>query len=901
MKLEVHLVPPGSRGFGESIIKKALSALSDKKAPDYSGLYYIAPTHHMVNAWRRAFHRAAGKCYIPPLAATLKQLSTRVYSTYGEKPLLPGALVPAVINGLTDKGMGFAHLMAGFIKEIKEHYPAETPDSVRDLFKTVFSDLAIPDEVTARALGALGLFGRYGDLLESRGFIDAEDARRKAADIVGTNISIDTLFLDGFYEITPLEELLIKALISKAERTFITIPISDTSDDLSYCYSNFLRDVFEVEPVYAPPASPGEKPPEMTYHPARSMEEEVEAMARHIKGGFISGRLADLEEAFLVFPDLAPYREMVQRVLGRYGIPYNMASGRPLSMERPYLDLLSLLHAVSEGYPRLATGRFLTSPHFRNVPEKLRTSAPRLCLSSGIIKGRDSWLKALGEAGVLPEGKRMFKKLSPLENIIYKGSYSNYIKVISDVLKALGFSHPKDDMPETGTLLEGLVLLNEVLGGETGLEGFSEALGRVIDSVPQSKEAPGVQVASLFEVRGLEPRMLYFGGLKDGDIPSRPEMDLLLPDSVRKRLGLVDMTRHLHLQEKIFRRLTRASRGLYLSYPTMEGDKFFLPSLFLSGGAEREEKVFGVFSREEDMLRKGRTPLSAHIREVGGIRRFQDRLTLNVTDVDSYRACPRRFFIEKVLGIEPPEIREYELDPVVIGTVTHEVMERLITPLPEDLEALRQRAEKVLDEVLGPLAMDEYFKGLIRESFLAILPGIHGLEEAIRSEGYTFMESEIKVEEELLKGIKLRGKIDRTDARAEDGGPLLEVIDYKTGSWGLSGPQTLRKGATLQLFLYAALLKAVGRKAERVGIYSLKDLKLRWVPGRADIKHGRTLEDYIEAALRFLEETVTGMRKGDFAALPLSEQTCRYCHERPYCPFIQGSGQGPGDGRNGGQ
>jgi RecB family exonuclease len=824
---------------------------------------------------------------------TLNQLSTRFYSTYGKRPVLPKALVPPLINGLTEKGMGYAHIMARLIEEIKEHYPFEPRESMRDIFKAVFSELAVPDEVTGRALGALDIFGKYGDLLEARGFVDAEDAGRLAADIIERQVSIDTLFLDGFYEITPVEELLIKALIVKAERTFVTIPISDVSDDLSYCYSNFLKDVFNVEPVHAP--SDG-KPPGMFYHPAPSMEEEVEAMARHIKNSFISGRLADLEDTFVVFPDLAPYREMVERVLSRYGIPYSMTARRPLSMKRPYLDLMSLLEAVSEDYPRLPTGRFLASPHFRNIPEKVRLPVPGICLSSGIIKGRDSWLKALREGGVLPEGRRIFNKLSILENIKYKGSYGTYIKVISDILRALGFSPSDDDMPETDTLLQRLGLLDEILGGETDLGGFSEALRRVIDSVPYGKEAPGVQVASLFEVRGLEPRMLYFGGLKDGDIPSRPEMDLLLPDGVRKRLGLVDMTRHLHLQEKIFRRLTRASRGLHLSYPTMDGDKFFLPSLFLSGGTERAESVYGVFSREEDMLRKVRPPLSTHIREVGGIQRFRDRLTLNVTDIDSYRACPRKYFIEKVLGLEPPEIREYEVDPVLIGTVTHGVMEKLITPLPEDLEAMRERAGRVLDEVLGPIDMEEYFKGLIKESFLAVLPEIHGLEELIRSEGYAFKESEFRVEEELLEGIRLRGKIDRLDARAGDGGPLLEVIDYKTGSWELGGPQTLRRGTALQLFLYAALLKATGRRAERVGIYSLRDLKLKWVPGRRDLKEGRTLEDYVEASLRFLEETVARMRQGDFAALPLSEQTCRQCHERPYCPFIQGSGHGQGSG-----
>ncbi|NIT02550.1 MAG: hypothetical protein GTO09_10505, partial [Candidatus Latescibacteria bacterium] len=63
--------------------------------------------------------------------------------------------------------------------------------------------------------------------------------------------------------------------------------------------------------------------------------------------------------------------------------------------------------------------------------------------------------------------------------------------------------------------------------------------------------------------------------------------------------------------------------------------------------------------------------------EIRDIKRYRGNSHIRVTDIDSYRSCPRRFFIEKVLGIEPPELREYEVDPKTIGIIVHEVMERL--------------------------------------------------------------------------------------------------------------------------------------------------------------------------------------------------------------------------------
>ncbi|PIX89810.1 MAG: hypothetical protein COZ31_00145, partial [Nitrospirae bacterium CG_4_10_14_3_um_filter_44_29] len=99
-----------------------------------------------------------------------------------------------------------------------------------------------------------------------------------------------------------------------------------------------------------------------------------------------------------------------------------------------------------------------------------------------------------------------------------------------------------------------------------------------------------------------------------------------------------------------------------------------------------------------------------------------------------------------------------------------------------------------------------------------------------------------------------------------------------------SRTEIINKGASLQLFLYAALMKSLGFKVIRAGIYSIKDAKITWAPGKKD---SRTMDAYIESCLKYLEKTISDLRKGDFTALPLNEQTCRNCHERAYCPYVQ--------------
>ncbi len=883
MSLELYFVPPGNRDFRKTVVEKAVEGM---RGPDYSAILYMAPTHHMLRTWQRDFHPHGGQCYVPPRLRSLSRLSKELFSGSGRGRLLSKSLVPIVISGLSGCGMGHATLVAKFISEMKHFFPHDDIPSLRQRLAGLFEELGILEEASRGAFEALDMFEKYKGALDSKGFVDEDDALILSAETAREAAGPEVLVLDGFYEVTPAEFLLIRSLIEKAARTIVSVPVSGPDDDLTYCYSHFIEECFDVRAVTLPP---GDAAAGLRYYPAASREEELEAIARHIKSSFVSGRLEELQDVYVSFPELSQYRAMAERVMRRYGVPFNIATAAPLSSKRPYTDILSLLEAVSDDFPRLATARVLTSPHFRSIPGTVRNAVPAIALDAGTIRGRAAWLGALSEAGAEEEGRDLLDRLSALILPDNKATYSVFIDALLKVLGSLGFT-PDDGAPEQyEALFRRFREVGEVIDTRVGLAEFTDALRRVLDyHMDDAPEKPGVQVAELTEIRGLEPARLYMGGLKDGDLPARPEMDFILPDSVRSRLGLVDMHRHLKLQGYIFRRLVAAAGSLRLSYPRMEGDKLFIPSLYLREGREAVEKIFGAFSPEEDLTRRPGAPLSEQFGEVTGIRRFRKGSPIRVTDIDAYRACPRRFYIEKVLGLQPPEVREYEIDPMVQGSIMHEVMERLIGPGPGTLEEFTARAGRVLDGVLGRWELEPYFRGLLRETFMNLVPAIHELEESIAQEGYCTYRSEYPLAGEPLPGIRLKGKVDRIDMK--DGSAL--VLDYKTGGAALSSTRTLKEGATLQPFLYAAMLKAEGLRPESVGIYSLKDVRLQRIPAAKDVREGRTLDEFIETCLWYLDATVDSMWGGDFSARPLGEATCRQCHERPYCPYIHGDAHG---------
>ena len=614
------------------------------------------------------------------------------------------------------------------------------------------------------------------------------------------------------------------------------------------------------------------------------MEEEVEGIAREIKQEYLAGINRELEDTVLVFPRIEPYRAIIERVFHKYGLPYRISRQKNALTLRPFMDLLALLESAAAGYPRAEFCRTLCSPYFTKMPPALRVKAPALSLMAEIGTGAEAWLSALANMGSLSEGKWIFGILEKLNIHDNTASYISLVQALNDVLDTLGFK-PLTGEDEFNAALALIGSLDDVMGRGTDLGGFIDALSVALDRPVEEQEKTGVYIAELLDVRGLEPGCLYFAGLRDDEMPAKPAIDLLMPESLKHHLGLVDMRRHLRLQEMAYRRLVGSARVLKLSYPSMEGDKFFIPSLFLSGAKEAQRNIAGIYSEEERQVASARAGAHLRLKEIEGAYHKDTDSAIRVTDIDAYRRCPRRFYIERVLDLEPSRVMEFEIEPETIGILAHRIMERLGPEYSADEAEYSKRAMRITeDELRKATAIDAYFKRLLKDAFHAAIPDIHKFETTLRRDGYFFDSAERKIEGEIA-GVRLVGKADRVDIKPDNSGAL--VIDFKTGGAGLSQKGILERGETLQLPLYAAMLRQGGIQADRICMYSLKDMRATFIPGKR--KPITPIDEFIERATEYLTLTATGMRTGDYTANPIDDGVCRGCHEAPYCPYIQGT------------
>lgn len=886
-KVSLFRVSLYHRGSTRFLLEESSKAL---EWPDYSKVLYIAPTPNKLRDAQRIFHSLVKNPYIPPNFFTFKQFSRHLFNMKMPGKAIPQKMLPVLISEISGKSLGYSASLAELLKELKQYQPLKDISTIRDEFLEVFKKLGIPDDTLARLNSALGIFEELQAILSNNNYFDEDDILNLGPSLIKHfSCNYPVLIVDGFYDMTVSEKNLLTELITNSDKTLISIPV-DKNNPVSAGFANFIKTAFKTEEQYLDQNIRHE----LSFVKYSGIEEEIEGIARHIKNSYISGRLKAEDSIIVTFPKIKTYADLTERIFRKYGLPCNISHLKPASHKPAIRDVLYLLDSVSGDFPRAKFTTVLTSRLFKHIPDEVREQMSSISITSGVIKGKTSWeniIPTTGDKAISGSVRHvisdLFNILSTMIKIRDSARAEIFRKEINRVLSELHFEADNDDIQILQDSMDNISLFDKISGSkDLSLKKYADILRHLLSTADYKHNDETIQIMDSHESRGLEPEYLYFCGLRDGDMPSKPPIDHILPDSARTEYGLVTLGKYLSTQKLNFLRITGSSLNIHLSYPSVDGDNLFLPSPYLPWGSEIPEKVFGIFSEEEHQVRQGTGEFSDSIndmlldsRTANILKKKELSMPLRVTSVDSFRKCPRRFFIEKILKLEASEIAEYEIEAKTLGTIIHSFMEKLFK---EPFDTLSEKAPSVLDSVLDDYTIDAYWKKLLKETFLGLLPEIIEIENEIREDGFQPIEAEKSIREEVMPGISLKGKIDRVD-KCND---IYRILDYKTGAV-IIGSETIKKGKELQLPLYAAMMKAQGMNIDKAGIYSLKDIGIKWIPTKRD---KNSIDDYISSALKFLEETVKEMGEGKFYARPSEEFYCLSCAESPFCPYINSKG-----------
>ena len=412
---------------------------------------------------------------------------------------------------------------------------------------------------------------------------------------------------------------------------------------------------------------------------------------------------------------------------------------------------------------------------------------------------------------------------------------------------------------------EAIALVLAELAGKSVRESARDAAGeRRPDSGQGDSRDDGLTIFGWLDAGMADERHLVLAGFADGRVPEGAVVDPILPDELRRRLGMPSSLRRAARDAWILdgileRARARAASGdgvgasvsFVVPRRTAEGDPL-RPSRFLLrvGREDLAARVMHLFptAHAEPVVaaadaapRAGdavfpRTPAIAGTR----IR------AVSVTAFKTYLQCPYLFQLrtDPRLRLEAADERAVELDARGFGVLVHAAVERWGR---EELDAGTPTTdataiERALVHHLERYASERFPPGRIASVDVQIALARRRLERFARlqaeqaAEGWRLHAVETSFEVEpgagatqapmlaaagaadgaaVGKGLLLTGRIDRVDVHPDRG--IFRALDYKTSSNAESPTKTHRvvrgpnKGQwkDLQLPLYRVLLRSM--------------------------------------------------------------------------------------------
>ena len=282
--------------------------------------------------------------------------------------------------------------------------------------------------------------------------------------------------------------------------------------------------------------------------------------------------------------------------------------------------------------------------------------------------------------------------------------------------------------------------------------------------------------------------LLIVTGMNDGFVPDSRMGDLFLPDPLRISLGLRSdesrLARDIFLMTSLIESRRRNGRVYFVAGKTAQNGEPLKPSRLLfrcldEELRERAELLFGDAGPARDSV-----PFTMSFRLKPEVFRQGPPVEkLSVTAFRSYLACPFRFYLQHVLGMEEKDDGKTELDAMDFGSLVHYALQGMGEDKgvsgSSDETVLRDflcaRAETWVRNRFGadpPLQLEIQLDAARQR--LAAAARRHA---ALVQEGWETIAWESRREIEL-NGMQVSGIIDRVDRHSKSG--RIRIIDYKT-------------------------------------------------------------------------------------------------------------------------
>lgn len=389
----------------------------------------------------------------------------------------------------------------------------------------------------------------------------------------------------------------------------------------------------------------------------------------------------------------------------------------------------------------------------------------------------------------------------------------------------------------------------------------------------------GLQVMGVLETRALDFRNVIMTSMNERIFPRKHYKGSFIPDALRRSYGMSTIEFQESIYAYYFYRLISRAENVFLLYDTrgksgrsadMSRYLYQLKYLFPQKNIKFHTSDYKISLEHDWTIKIDKT--DDIMRKINRYKNPESGKYLSASSIKTLVHCPLQFYLQYVEEFNvPDEIVDY-IDKATLGTIVHEVMEKLYKPycgkrlLRSQLTSMREnevtlsrlitravnrnfnKLDKCIDKVkiddilLTPLTGQE---ALLSDIIMYLVKKI--ILEDEKSAPFTVYETEYKkngryrVNDDLEINVKVI--IDRIDSMTVNGIPeTCRIVDYKTGTDEISTDSIEQlfdnecpknNAAILQLLTYCVFLNAIDSDEKYKGkpiqpiIYLLKNIYVK--------------------------------------------------------------------------
>lgn len=300
------------------------------------------------------------------------------------------------------------------------------------------------------------------------------------------------------------------------------------------------------------------------------------------------------------------------------------------------------------------------------------------------------------------------------------------------------------DILATESLYETFTLMNRLATAAVDEEEMSVAMYcRLLLTAMRSRSIPfhgepavGLQVMGLLETRNLDFENVIMLSVNEGQIPKIKMNNSFIPYTLREAYGMTTIERQNGLYAYYFYRLLQRAKNVTMVYNTsteginrgemsrfllqlkLEKKLLFAPDVELkeqsltAGNEIKEMRTFelGVRNEELGILERICKRFDTRYEKEYSAAHGGKLMTLSPSAINEFITCPRHFFLHYVAELMTTEdLDDMDIDNATFGTLFHEVMQKLYSPLVGRQMQSKTLKEMAEDEARIEAAVDAAF------------------------------------------------------------------------------------------------------------------------------------------------------------------------------------------------